>query len=403
MFIGQKGQYAVRLTSEAVYNDKQQLTFTADRITTPDGHMLVGSMNVTGFCGAMLYKGDIVSIKGSLYSRRGNQNLGMSFAEISLMRHEPFWVDEFGRRFAAALRSGIPEPTATFAIGLLVGQQSDLPQPVQDTLRHVGLTHIIAVSGYNLTVLVMAARRIREKYSKFQTLVISILLLVFFLLLTGRSPPIVRASIICSLSLWAWYFGRTIRPLVLLFASAAISVYLNPSYLWGNVSWYLSFLAFVGVLLFAPTWSKALFGDKEPPMLAALVIETLGATLTVLPYSLYVFGQLSTVSLLANIMVVPLVPLAMLFSAATGFVGIWLPSFIGYIAWPAHLLLLYMLDIAQWWSERPHSFLGSIALPVWGMAALYASLAVITFAAYHNVRRRSSTVCPKAAIVTSRK
>src|SRR5690606_1903143 len=149
-----------------------------------------------------------------------------------------------------------------FGMGLLVGVRNTLPEETSEQLRHVGLTHIIAVSGYNLTVIVMACRRLLAKRSKFQTTFACLALIGVFLLLTGSHPPIVRAAVISVLSIGAWYYGRKVKPLVILMVAAAITVLANPVYLWSSVSWWLSFLAFFGVLVLAPLVAKRLIGNR---------------------------------------------------------------------------------------------------------------------------------------------
>src|SRR5690606_12381438 len=110
-----------------------------------------------------------------------------------------------------------------------------------DHLTKVGLIHIVAVSGYNLTIIINACRRLLQKRSRFQTLVLSLSLIGTFLLFTGYSPSIVRAALVSGLSLGLWFLGRRIKPVPLLFLAAAITAGANPLYLWSNIGWYLSF------------------------------------------------------------------------------------------------------------------------------------------------------------------
>src|SRR5690606_22117849 len=102
--------------------------------------------------------------------------------------------------FAAGLQSALPEPQASFGLGILIGQRDTLPEKTSDMLKMVGLTHIIAVSGYNLTVLVRFTRRLLAKRSKFQATAGAIARILAFLLVTGGQPSIVRAAIISILS-----------------------------------------------------------------------------------------------------------------------------------------------------------------------------------------------------------
>lgn len=82
------------------------------------------------------------------------------------------------RRFAAGLENTLPEPLASFARGLLIGQRNTLPKDVTAILSAVGLTHIIAVSSYNLTIMICAGKHMFGKRSKFQTYIGSQLLIL---------------------------------------------------------------------------------------------------------------------------------------------------------------------------------------------------------------------------------
>src|SRR5690606_37841161 len=91
-------------------------------------------------------------------------------------------------------------------------------------------------------------------------------------------------------------------------------------------------------------------------LVATVALESLCAELMTLPYVLHIFGQMSFIGLLANVLVVALVPLAMLLCLIAGLAGMLLPAIAGWLAWPARLLLTYMLDIADLLSHIPHIF-----------------------------------------------
>ncbi len=380
-----------RATEDAVYGQRYQLEFSISdvQVTKPRRTALVGNVTVRGFGEPAVYRGDIVQVSGSLFPTRGNNLASVSFAELHVLQHDSSWVNQLRRNFAAGMQSALPEPVASFGLGLLIGQRSTLPEQNAQQLRHVGLTHIIAVSGYNLTVIVIACRRLLVKRSKFQATFVCLALIGLFLLITGSSPPIVRAAIVSLLSIGTWYYGRKIRPLVLLLLAAAITVVANPIYLWGNVSWYLSFLAFFGVLVLAPLITKRLFGDKEPSMLLGILIESICASVVVLPYILFTFGETSLVSLLANVLVIPFIPLAMLLSVAAGVAGMIVPALAGWIAWPANWVLTYMLDIANLIGRIPHAFVANIGFPVLYMVAAYTIIGFVCLVLWGKTARRS--------------
>ncbi len=370
-----------RATSDGAYDKKHQLAFTMEhlQIIQPRVVSLPGSISTGGFGAGAIYRGDVVQVSGNLYPTRGNNLASINFAELRVLESKPSAIDIFRRKFAAGLQSALPEPLASFGLGLLTGQRTTLPESVSEHLLMVGLTHIVAVSGYNLTIMVEVARRIFGNRSKFQTMAACSLLITSFLLITGNSPSIVRASIISMLSLGAWYCGRAMKPLALLLTAAAITVLANPMYIWGNVSWYLSFLAFFGVVVVAPLATTRWFGDRPPPIIVKMIIESLAAEVMTLPYVLYIFGQMSTVSLPANLLIAVWVPLAMLLCVIAGIAGMLLPMLAGWMAWPAVFVLTYMLDAAALLSRLPHAFIEHIAFGLAGLLASYSMVAVVVW------------------------
>ncbi|HSX47087.1 MAG TPA: ComEC/Rec2 family competence protein, partial [Patescibacteria group bacterium] len=207
-----------------------------------------------------------------------------------------------------------------------------------------------------------------------------------FLLMTGLSASVVRAALVTLLSLLAWYYGRTLRPLLLIALVAAVTALWNPLYLWSDVGWYLSFLAFFGVLILAPLLNKRFFGTTEPRAIAGLLTETTSALLLTIPFVLYIFSQISLIAMVANMLVVPLVPLAMLLSLIAGLAGMLVPVLGGWLALPANYLLTYLLDLVQLISRWPYVLIKR-QLPLFGMLFLYGCLMGVMVSLWHKQRQ----------------
>jgi competence protein ComEC len=384
--------HAVVLTAtadgDAVYNDRKALSFTVRNVDfiSPAKRHVPGSIKVSGFGETMVYKGDRLQIKGKLYPTRGAAQATIGFAELRKVGGTASPIDTLRRKFAAGLQSVLPEPLASFGLGLLVGQRNTLPGAVTQAILMVGLTHIIAVSGYNLTILLEASRRLLGNLSKLLSTAAAVTLIFGFLLIAGASASIVRAAVISLLSLAAWYYGRTIKPLLLVLLAAAGTAYANPVYLWADISWYLSFLAFFGILAVGPVVTKIFYGERQPPLLMQIVIESLCAEIMTLPLILYIFGQMSLVSLLANMLVVGLIPLAMLLCFVAGLAGMLIGNIAGWFAWPAQLMLTYMLDMVNLLSRIPHVFQENRYLSAIDMTIWYTG--IIGLLAWQYVRRR---------------
>ncbi|HTB49277.1 MAG TPA: ComEC/Rec2 family competence protein [Verrucomicrobiae bacterium] len=362
---------SAQATEDAVYGTNSQLSFDANNVYLDDGTRLAGKIAVSGFGLNGVFQGDEVQVSGKLYPGYGAYQGRLSFAQLVLIEQHPSLVAETRRKFAAGMQSALPEPLASFAMGLLIGQRATLPANVKQDLLMVGLTHIIAVSGYNLTIMLHASKGLFARRSKRIATLLSLILIGLFLLLAGASASIVRAAIVSVLSIAASYYGRRFKPLNLIMLAAAITAWANPFYIWSDVSWYLSFLAFFGVLVLAPLAQKRWLRRWHDSLVVGVALESLCAETMTLPFVLYTFGQMSFIGLPANVLVVTLVPLAMLLSLVAGLAGMLAGSIAGWLAWPARLLLTYMLDVAHVLARIPHVFVQHLGLSLAQMLGLY--------------------------------
>jgi predicted membrane metal-binding protein len=138
-----------RAAQDGVYGTRYQTTFAMDhaRTVAPVQTRLPGGLNIAGFGVPAVYRGDEVQVSGKLFPTRGNNQASINFAELTMLRHNSSWINTFRRKFAAGMQSALPEPLASFGLGLLIGQRNTLPEDISHMLLAVGLMHIIAVSG----------------------------------------------------------------------------------------------------------------------------------------------------------------------------------------------------------------------------------------------------------------
>lgn len=298
-------------------------------------------------------RGDLVTLQGVM--KEGFGSFPASLANASIIRTVRPVPGDVGRVvrdwFADKVRQNIPDPQASLGIGFLTGQKSDLPEELSDAMKIAGLTHIVVASGYNLTILVSMARKVFLKISKFLSAISAGAMIVLFICITGLSPSMTRAGLVSGMSLLAWYYGRAFHPFVLLAIAAAVTVVFQPSFVWGDLGWQLSFAAFAGVMFVAPLLQRYFFGEKEPGTLRQIFGETIAAHLVTLPIIALSFGTVSHVAIIANILVVPLVPLAMLLTFIVGIASVVQIPFIFLIAEPTRWLLGYMVEVARFVSE----------------------------------------------------
>jgi len=345
--IGRNVTLTGKVLDDASYDNRGLTEFHVNQVDQ-DGRKLPGKMRISGYVSPYgVERGDQVEITGKIREGFGSYQASISFAKIVVTARQDTIISRARNRFFASIYTVLPEPQASLGLGFLIGLRALLPEDLLTHLSRTGLTHIVAVSGYNLTILVRVSRRSFMKISKFSATAISVGLILLFLMFTGLAPSIFRASIVAAFALAAWYYGRPIRPMMLLGLSGAITAGINPFFIWFDVGWWLSFTAFFGVLVLAPVFTERLFKKtgKELFLPLQIAIETTCAQIMALPIIMVVFGELSLISVVANILVVPFIPVAMLATFVAGISEIIVPSLAGWLAIPATIILVAMSSI----------------------------------------------------------
>jgi competence protein ComEC len=346
---------------------------------------------------AHLQRGYQVQVSGKLKPGFGPVPAELSFPKLEVLSSTQTPLERLRQRFFAGMHNALPDPMASFGLGLLVGIRALIPKDMQATLALVGLSHLVAVSGYNLTILVSAAERATRRFGRRTALASSLWLIGGFLVVTGASASIVRASLVSVLSLLAAFYGRRFHPLALILIAAGATAAYDPKFL-TDLGWLLSFLAFFGILVLAPAIEARLGHPKR--VVARLFIESFAAQLLTIPLILYFFSQLSIVSPITNLLILPMVPLAMGLSFVAGLAGMLLPAFAGWFAWPAATLLSFMINLINAFAALP--FAGrQYQISLGAMLAMYALIAALTLALTRATRSRADSVKPQSDIIAS--
>jgi competence protein ComEC len=327
-----------------------------------------------------LKRGDTVRIEGRLKEGFATYQGVITYATLLDVKRHPDLIRDIRERFVESIRSFVAEPMASLGVGFVVGQRSALPPDLDEQLKIVGLTHIVVASGYNLTILVRFARRLLARHSRYLALIASLALMLSFVAFSGMSPSMNRAVAVTGLSLLAWYYGRRFHPLLLIGYVAAATAYWNPVYVWEDLGWYLSFFAFGGVLILAPLIASVLYREQKPPALAQLVLETLSAELMTLPLIALAFEVFPSFGMLANVLVGPLIPFAMLATTIAGLAGMLFPVVAPILALPVTVIIGCIVMIVETLSAIEWAQLAaSVTLPivvVWFCALITSAILV---------------------------
>lgn len=241
-----------------------------------------------------------------------------------------------------------PEPHASLLIGLLTGDRGTMPEHLLEVFRVTGLSHIIAISGYNITIIITllsSALFWLPLKRRFIPLIIGI---IAFTLFTGAGASVVRAAIMGIVGLIALQHGRLKTTHLTVLWTAFFMVLFNPKYLWFDVGFQLSFLAVIGIALFAKTLEKWLGNLTKSALIRESLTVTLAAQIGTLPLSIFTFGQLSLIGPVANLLVAPLIPFAMLFGAITIMISVLsftLAQWVGLLTWGCLELVMGIAEL----------------------------------------------------------
>lgn len=295
-----------------------------------------------------------------------------------------YWVLGVKSAFMENLSQSLPEPHSALLGGLLLGTKRSLPEEVTRQFQITGVSHIVAISGFNITVVAVAVgwvlgkMRLRKWYSFF----IQALAIFGFVIMTGAQASVVRAGIMGVLFLFMSNFNRTYSIHVILTFSAALMLLLNPQVLHFDIGFQLSFGALLGLVYLSPVmgpWFKWV-----PELFRPFLVATLAAQFFTMPLLLYYFGLLSIIAPVTNILILLVVPAAMLLGALAGVLGFVSSVLAAWASFPTWLILEYILKISEIGSRVP---LASVnwSWPAWSVAAYYLGLTV--FLKYHYDRQ----------------
>ena len=291
----------------------------------------------------------------------------------------------------------VDEPMASLGNGLLFGGSNRLSDALAEDFAATSMTHITAVSGYNITLVatVMLSLGIAAGLWRRGATVAACVGIFFFVLMVGSPSSGVRAGAMGAIVLWAMAFGRTDAALRALAYAGAILVIANPLALRYDIGFALSFLATLGIVVFSPWYERVRPEGTISRMFGDIAYATVSAQMLVVPVLLATFGLFSFASFLANVLVLWTLPWAMIAVCATATLG-GIFSFAGFASGVfAQAILWYDIEMIRWCARAQIPMLsvrefGAAAFLVW-----YGLVAAIATGIYRREAKRCRALCRK--------
>lgn len=288
--------------------------------------------------------------------------------------------------FSAIVYRMYPEPVAGFVQGILLGSKGVvIDSGLWDALRKTSTAHMIAISGYNITIVASGIARLLHWATvprKWIWIVASCAIAVFTMMV-GAPASAIRAAVMAFLIVCAQRFSRRATTHIVFALTLAAMLFVSPSSLRYDFGFQLSFLAAFGIMYVAPLFdahqheTRMRIGDS----LRAGVRETLVAQATVFPLLLHRFGTVSLIGMGANFFALPLIPFAMgagFLAAVAGVLSVPLGHIVALLTLP---LFRCMLWVISFFAALPGAALEGMRVSPWFVAAYY-----ICFAAWFFIR-----------------
>ena len=300
----------------------------------------------------------------------------LSFAEVSVLSsgHGNVIKDllfKIKKSFVTKTKEILAEPYASLLSGLIVSGKVAMPKNILEEFQRAGVIHIVVLSGYNITIIAEFMRTV------FRSARFSIIGIILFVIMTGAEATVVRAALMVLTVILAKMFGRKFSPSRALLVAAFIMLLENPKILVFDPSFQLSFLATIALIYVVPIVEKYLKKVPEKLGLRTTIATTIATQVTVLPLLIYSIGNVSLVSLPANILILFFIPATML----VGFIATLIAYVSGVLALPfsyaTHLLLAWILGVSHYLGNLSFASITIPPAPWWLVVLVYLVIIIL--------------------------
>ena len=303
--------------------------------------------------------------------------------------------DEWRAALARPIALLIGAPESALLVGIVLGDRTQVPAALSRAFAASGTTHLLAISGFNMTLVATATSlALRGRASPVLRAIVAVGAIAMYSLLVGLAPSVLRAALMSAVGTCGVVSGRRAATANALCAAVIVMLLGDPSAV-ADLGLQLSTLATAGLVLWQEPISARLL--VFPGVIREGLATTLAATLPTLPVIAGAFGRISLVSLIANLVCVPMFPLLMLAGAATSFAGLMsldLARPVALLAWASAFALRTAVES---FAALPLASVAVPADPMTGAVVAFLEVGVIV------VLRRVRLSRPRLALTSPRR
>src|SRR3989344_1811971 len=270
----------------------------------------------------------------------------------------------------------LPYKKASLISGILLGERGGITDDFREALEKSGTMHLVALSGYNIGILVWAIEKLLRGILKERVrLLISIIIIMGFIVMTGAEASVVRAGIMALLIMYSGYSERILNIRNALMCAALFMVWQNPYILVFDRGFELSFLAFCGILYAEPLFKNLLKREERGAGFLVWrdhISTTLAAQIGVLPLIMHMSGYVSLLSIFSNIFILEAMPIIMGLGFMLGITGFIADSASFIVGILLNVFLEYIIRVIEFFAFYSPTL--KLPLTFLGMCILYAIL-----------------------------
>ncbi|MEA1936795.1 MAG: ComEC/Rec2 family competence protein [Patescibacteria group bacterium] len=264
-------------------------------------------------------------------------------------------ISRFRKQSNDLIKKIFPQPQAGIVSAMTLAIKSDISEETLEAFNKTGTRHIIAISGMHLAIVALAlmyfllASGLNRNYAFY----FALLGIVFFVILVGFPPSAVRAAIMAGLALFAIRVGRLKNAGNAIVFAAVLMLVHNSNLLRYDIGFQLSFAAILGIVYIFPKLDNFFKKYSDFLGIKTIFLITVSAQVATLPIIINSFGNFSLLSVLANILILPLVPIVMLggfLLVMIGFVNLAVAQILAYPIW---LILFYQIETIKFFAGLP--------------------------------------------------
>ncbi len=390
--------------TEPRLNDNRRLKFVLEASKIDRRERVSGKLYVTVplLQGTGIYPGAEIELQGVLYLPRAASNPGgFDFKQylarqgifagvrglqvISVPQTEPWWGWwKIRRRIVRSHLEGLGSPAGQLVSSMVLGRKAvDLPSEIRDRFITSGLAHVLAASGFHVSLLLGIILKLTARFPAKPRLATGIATLLIYLGLTGIQASVFRACLMGTAVLIALAMDTKVKPLGSLLVAATIILLFDPLFI-GDLGFQLSFLATFGLIVTLPGLQAKL--DWLPPTVATLVAVPLAASIWVLPLLCYVFNTVATYSIFVNILGTPLITIISLGGMISGIASLILPVLGSAIASLLYYPTWLLITATKFVTDLPGSTRAVGQIPLGVLLIIYGLLVLVWLNKWWNKR-----------------